>query len=45
MGRGFLIALEGVDGAGKTTQAQLLARVLKSRGHPVVLTREPSSGP
>ena len=45
MGRGFLIALEGVDGAGKTTQARLLAQALKARGHPVVLTREPSSGP
>jgi dTMP kinase len=45
MKRGFLIALEGVDGAGKTTQAGLLAAALEGRGHHVVLTREPSQGP
>lgn len=45
MGRGFLIVLEGVDGSGKTTQAQLLAAALEERGYPVVLTREPSFGP
>lgn len=42
---GLLLALEGVDGSGKTTQAHLLAEALKRRGVPVVLTREPSSGP
>lgn len=45
MAPGFLIALEGVDGAGKTTQARLLAAALRERGWPVVLTREPSDGP
>jgi len=29
MPRGFLIALEGVDGSGKTTQAELLAASLE----------------
>jgi len=42
---GFLIALEGVDGSGKSTQAGLLAATLKKDGHPVVLTREPTNGP
>jgi len=42
---GVLLALEGVDGSGKTTQAGLLAEALQRRGHQVVLTREPSSGP
>lgn len=45
MAPGFLIALEGVDGAGKTTQARLLTAALRELGWPVVLTREPSDGP
>jgi dTMP kinase len=45
MGRGFFIVLEGVDGAGKTTQARLLAEALEKRGYQAVLTREPSDGP
>jgi dTMP kinase len=44
MGRGFLIALEGVDGAGKTTQAGSLAAILASFGRRVLLTREPTNG-
>lgn len=40
-----LLALEGIDGSGKTTQAGLLAGALKQRGFKVVLTREPTSGP
>jgi dTMP kinase len=40
-----LLALEGIDGSGKTTQAGLLAGALKGRGFTVVLTREPTSGP
>jgi dTMP kinase len=42
---GALLALEGIDGSGKTTQADLLAGALKRRGLMVVLTREPTSGP
>ena len=35
------VALEGIDGCGKSTQATLLADALRARGHDVVLTREP----
>ncbi len=40
-GPGILIALEGGEGAGKSTQARLLARWLSDRGHEVTSTREP----
>ena len=40
--KGFLIALEGIDGAGKTTQAQLLYDNLKRREFDVILTKEPT---
>lgn len=36
-----MIALEGPEGAGKTTQARLLANRLRGAGHPVVVSREP----
>lgn len=39
--RGWLITVEGPDGAGKTTQAERLADHLRSAGLDVVLTREP----
>lgn len=38
---GGFITFEGGDGSGKSTQAQLLAQHLQSRGHDVLLTREP----
>lgn len=44
MKRGYLIALEGVDGTGKSTQCQLLAEYLESCGFPVVRLREPTTG-
>ncbi|TDU05637.1 thymidylate kinase [Streptomyces sp. 846.5] len=40
-GTGYFIALEGGDGAGKSTQAQALAEWIRSKGHEVVVTREP----
>lgn len=38
---GVFVALEGGEGAGKSTQAALLSEWLGSLGHRVVLTREP----
>ncbi|WP_088370386.1 dTMP kinase [endosymbiont 'TC1' of Trimyema compressum] len=37
----MFITFEGVDGSGKTTQAQLLKEFLENKGHSVLLTREP----
>lgn len=39
--RGKLIAFEGPDGAGKTTQVMLTADALREEGHRVVVAREP----
>lgn len=43
-GPGRFIAVEGLDGAGSTTQTLLLAQKLASSG-PVYVTHEPSDGP
>ena len=43
--RGFFLTLEGLDGAGKTTQLRLLAEALRARGLDPLTTREPTSGP
>ncbi|MFD4624290.1 dTMP kinase [Streptomyces sp. NPDC058475] len=42
---GFFIALEGGDGAGKSTQAAALAEWIRAKGHEVVVTREPGATP
>jgi len=40
---GFLITVEGIDGAGKSTQVERLAALLTARGHRLVGTREPGA--
>jgi dTMP kinase len=43
--RGKFVVIEGIDGAGTTTQAARLAERLRSLRVPVRVTREPSDGP
>jgi len=42
--RGVLIVLEGIDGAGKSTQARLLLKTMHSLGFAAVYFREPTRG-
>ncbi|WP_406095544.1 dTMP kinase [Streptomyces sp. NBC_01013] len=42
---GFFLALEGGDGAGKSTQVEALAEWIRAKGHEVVVTREPGATP
>lgn len=39
----MFISIEGIEGAGKSSQAQLLANWLKERGVNLLLTKEPGS--
>jgi len=41
---GRLIAIEGIDGSGKTTQAQRLVAKLQNNGIEAVYTKEPTDG-
>jgi dTMP kinase len=45
VGRGFYIAVEGIDGAGTTTHARLLAQRLSDLGYCARFIEEPSKGP
>ena len=40
----MLIAIEGIDGAGKTTQAKMVTRWLRKNGFDVIYTSEPTKG-
>lgn len=42
--KGILIAIEGIDGAGKTTQAKNLVETLKTEGYDAVYFKEPTAG-
>lgn len=42
---GFFLAVEGGDGAGKSTQVEALAQWIRAKGHEVVVTREPGATP
>jgi dTMP kinase len=42
---GMLIAIEGIDGAGKTTLAHRLGDALRNTGLTVTVSKEPTTGP
>ena len=44
MNRGSLIAFEGIDGCGKSTQVAALTQTLQAAGHTVLQTYEPTDG-
>ncbi len=43
--RGRFITVEGIDGAGKSTQLKVIAEAIRSRGIELVMTREPGGTP
>ena len=44
-GRGILVAIEGIDGSGKSTQVHLLAQAFERIDEPVIASKEPTDGP
>src|SRR5689334_18751024 len=45
MHRGFLLVIEGIDGAGKSTLQRQLAEWCRGAGLQVITSREPTDGP
>ena len=45
MNSGKFITLEGIDGAGKSTQLEYLTALLQQKGQALVVTREPGGTP
>ncbi len=43
--KGLFLVFEGIDGSGKSTQAQLLYETLVKKGIKALLTKEPTDGP
>ncbi len=43
--QGLFLVFEGIDGSGKSTQAQLLYETLVKKGIKALLTKEPTDGP
>lgn len=43
--RGTFLVLDGIDGAGKSTQLRILADLLRRAGAEVVTSKEPTTGP
>ena len=39
--KGYFVSFEGIDGSGKSTQIQYLAKYLETLGFDVIITREP----
>jgi dTMP kinase len=45
LSRGVLVALEGIDGTGKSTQVERLAAIFREQGYDVLPLREPTDSP
>ena len=45
MNHGLFIVIEGIDGTGKSTQANRLGEWFRAQGREVVVSREPTAGP
>jgi dTMP kinase len=45
LARGVLVALEGIDGTGKSTQVKRLTTVFRAQGYDIIPLREPTNSP